>query len=136
MWNSLLSKGLMVSDLQRRSVIVSSAKLGTGLIYYLLLTTWLGVAGTAIATVLAGLTGTILNYYFVNREVCALDIVALAAKPLTIGAILIVVLWMARGLAWPGLIVGGTIAYVCLLILFRVFSKEDIRLFRQMVCGL
>lgn len=136
MWNSLLSKGLMVSDLQRRSVIVSSAKLGTGLIYYHLLTTWLGVAGTAIATVLAGLTGTILNYYFVNREVCALDIVALAAKPLTIGAILIVVLWIARGLAWPGLIVGGTIVYVCLLTLFRVFSKEDIRLFWQMVCGL
>jgi O-antigen/teichoic acid export membrane protein len=133
MWNALLSKGLMVSNLQRRSVIVSSAKLGAGLVYYPLLTTWLGATGTAIATVLAGFTGTVLNYYFVNREICSLDLIALAAKPLAIGAVLLAVLWVARGLAWPGLIVGGTILYVSLLVLLRVFSKDDIRLFWQMV---
>lgn len=136
MWNALLSKGLMVSNLQRRSVIVSSAKLGAGLVYYPLLTAWLGATGTAIATVLAGLTGTVLNYYFVNKEVCSLDLVALAAKPLAIGVTLFAALWVARGLAWPGLIVGGTILYVSLLILLRVFSKDDIRLFWQMVCPL
>lgn len=70
--NALLASGLMASNRQRCSVIVSGVKLGASLIYYLGLTAWLGVTGTAIATVLAGLTGTMLNTYFVNREVCPL----------------------------------------------------------------
>jgi hypothetical protein len=81
--------------------------------------------------VLAGLTGMVLNYFFLNKEICSLDLVALVAKPLAIGAILLVALWMAKGLAWPGLIAGGVFLYVSLLIVFRVFSLEDVRLFQQ-----
>lgn len=133
LWNALLSTGLMAGNLQRRSVIISGSKLGAGLIYYLTLTTLLGATGTALATVLAGFTGAVLNYYFLNKEVCSLDLTTLVAKPLTVGAILIVVLWMARGLAWPGLIVGGIFFYVSLLMVFRIFSREDLRLFWRVV---
>jgi O-antigen/teichoic acid export membrane protein len=133
MWNALLASGLMSSNLQRRSVIVSGVKLVTGLVYYLLLTAQFGATGTAVATVLAGLTGTVLNYYFLNKEVHTLDLVSLVVKPLTIGAILIVILWIAQGLAWPALVVGGTFLYILLLIVFRIFSREDVRLLWRMV---
>ncbi len=133
MWNALLSKALMASNLQRYSVVVAGVKLGAAGIYYVLLTGWLGTMGTAVATVLAAFTGTVLNYYFLNKKVCSLDWAALVAKPLAIGAILVVILWMARGLAWPGLVVGGTVLYASLLVVFHVFSRDDIRLFRQMI---
>lgn len=133
MWNSLLSKGLMVNNLQRRSVIVSGVKLGAGLLYYALLTAWLGIVGTAVATVLAGLTGTVLNYYFLTKEVCSLDLVTLVVKPLTIGAILLIILRIAWGLPWPVLIVSETLLYVLLLIIFRILSREDLRLCWQMI---
>ena len=127
-WNALLSGGLMAGDLQHRSVIVSGAKLGLGLVLYLTLTPWLGARGTAIATVAAGLTGTALNYLFFSRELHPLDLTAVAAKPLMAGAVLIVALRLARSVPWPGLIFGGTLLYLSLLIGFRILSKEDIRL--------
>jgi hypothetical protein len=65
--------------------------------------------------------------------VYALDLVSLVVKPLTIGAILIVILWIAQGLAWPALVVGGTFLYILLLIVFRIFSREDVRLLWRMV---
>lgn len=132
MWNALLAKGLMSSGHQRYSVIVSGIKLGIGLICHFALTTWLGVEGTAMATVLAALSGTILNYYFFEK-VYALDLVTLVVKPLTIGALLLILLWVTQGLAWPGLIVGGTLLYLSLLIVFRIFSKQDLRLLWQTV---
>jgi len=130
-WNALLSKGLIAGDLQRRSVVVSGVKLATGLVYSILLTAWMGAPGTAVAVVLAGLTGVVLNTYFLNKEICSLDLVALAARPLAIGIILLGVLWMTEGLAWPVLVVGGVLLYISLLLVFRVFSLEDISLFRQ-----
>lgn len=127
-WNALLSSGLMAGNLQHRSVVVSGVKLGLGLILYLTLTPWLGMQGTAIATVVAGLTGTALNYLFVSRELHPLDLAAVVGRPLLAGAGLIAALWLARSVPWPGLVAGGSLLYITLLIVFRVFSKEDFRL--------
>ena len=132
-WNALLSSGLMAADLQHRSVVVSGAKLGLGLVYYLVLTAWLGVTGTAIATVVAGTTGTALNYFFLSRELHSLDLMTLAAKPLMAGAILVATLWAAQSLPWPGLVVGGTVFYVLLLLALRILSVEDIRHLREAI---
>ena len=134
-WNALLSKGLMAGNLQRYSLIVTSVKLGVGVIYFSLLTTWLGVKGTALATVLAACTGSILNSYFFSR-VCALDLMTLVAKPLMVGIITLISLWVARGVAWPGLIAGGTLVYLSLLVVFRILSKEDLDLFWQIIRSL
>ncbi len=127
-WNALLSSGLMAGDLQHRSVIVSGAKLGLGLVLYFTLTPWLGVRGTAIATVMAGLTGTALNYFFLSRELHPLKLRTVVGKPLMAGAVLMVALRSARSIPWPGLIAGGTLLYLSLLVGFRILSKEDIRL--------
>ena len=132
MWNALLASGLMASNRQRRSVIVSGVKLVAALVYYVGLTAWLGVMGTAIGTVMAGLTGTVLNYHFVSREVCSLRLVDLAGKPLIAGAIMAMGLWLAQGLAWPGWVVGGVLFYGLLLILMRTFTAEDLRLLQHL----
>jgi O-antigen/teichoic acid export membrane protein len=133
MWNVLLSNGLMAGNLQRSSVIVSAAKLAAGLVYYLLLTAWWQATGTALATVLAGLTGTILNYYFLNKQLYALDIVSLAVKPLIIGGIVVAALWIAWGIPWPALAIAAGLLYILLLIVFRIFSREDLYLLREIV---
>ncbi len=133
MWNALLSKGLIASNLQRRSVIVASVKLGVALVCYPVLTAWLGLRGIALATVLAAFSGTLLNLYFINKQVCSLDLVTLAVKPFVVGAVLSIALWAARSLAWPLLMIGGTLFYVSLLFAFRMLSPKDTRLFRQMV---
>ncbi|RLC79035.1 MAG: hypothetical protein DRI61_08725, partial [Chloroflexi bacterium] len=132
-WNAILASGLMVSNLQRRSVIVSGIKLGVGLIYYVFLTTWLGVVGTAIATVLAGFTGTVLNLYFINKEVCSLNLTALAVKPLAVGLILMGVFWLSRKIILPWLILEILLCYITLLIVLRIFTKEDFRLIWQTI---
>jgi len=133
LWNTLISNGLLVSNLQRRSVIVSGVKLGASLIYYPLLIVWLGPVGAALGTLLAGLTAAVLNYYFFSREVCSLGLLGLVAKPLLIGGLVLVGLRAARGISWPGLIAGSTLLYLALLIVFRVVSKEDLLLIRRIV---
>jgi O-antigen/teichoic acid export membrane protein len=132
-WNALLPKALMASGLQHRSLVVSGVKLGTGLVYYCVLTVWLGAAGTAIATVLASLTAAVLNTYFVNKKVCSLDLLTLAVKPCAISATLLIVLLVVNDLAWPGSVVGGILCYALSLFVFRVVSIEDVRLFREIV---
>jgi O-antigen/teichoic acid export membrane protein len=67
--NALLANGLMAANQQRRSVMVALIKLIAGAIYYVGFTAWLGAPGTALATVLAGLTGTALNYYYLRTYV-------------------------------------------------------------------
>lgn len=131
-WNAILSKGLIASNRQGYSVIVSGAKLAAAAICLPLLTLWLGLPGAALATLMAGLTGTILNYVFLNRETCKLDLSALAAKPLAAGTVVVALVWVARRLAWPWLAAGGALSYLTLVILFRTFCAEDIRLFRQL----
>lgn len=133
LWNALLSSGLLVSDLQRRSVVVSGIKLGASLIYYPLLITWLGAVGAALATVLAGLTGAALNYYFLKKGICSLDLSNLVVKPLLIGLLVLGGLEMVPQIPWPGLLVVGALLYLSLLITFRVVSKEDARLIWRIV---
>jgi len=132
-WNVVLAKGLMASNLQRRLFVVSVTKLGAGLAYYVLLTAWLGVVGTAIATVLASLTAAVLNTYFVRRQVCSLNLVALVLKPLAVGVTLLAILWLARDLPLVGSIAGGGVCYVLALFVFRIVSVEDVRLLREIV---
>ena len=133
LWNALLSSGLMASNRQRRSVIVSGVKLGAALVYYPVLTAWLGVMGAAIATVLAGLTGAMLNTYFIHREVCPLRLVDLVGRPLLAGMVVGAGLWLSRGLAWPGRILGGVLLYGALLILLRILTAEDLLLLRRAI---
>ena len=133
LWNALLSNGLLASDLQRRSVVVSGLKLGMSLIYYPLLTACLGAVGTALGTLLAGLTGAVLNYYFLSREVCSLDVLRLVVKPLFTGVLVLGGLHLARGAPWPGLMIGGLLLYLVLLIVFRVVPREDVRVLRRIV---
>lgn len=132
-WNAIIAGGLMASNFQQRSVIVSGVKLLAGLFYYTTLIALFRLPGAAVATVLAGLTGTVLNYYFLNKQVCLLDKVTLVVKPLTIGAIMALVVWIAHGISWLQLIVGGTTLYILLVITFRILSLEDIRTLWHMV---
>lgn len=130
-WNSFLSSGLMASNQQRRSVVVSSVKLLLGFIYYFGLTAWLGLVGTAIATVLGGLTGTLLNYYFFNRDVYRVNLFSLLGKLFGVGLLLLGFLWLIQGLAWPLVFLLGSLFYALLLILTGLISKEDLGLVRQ-----
>lgn len=132
-WNTLLSGALMAGDLQRRSVVVSVTKLVVGVGLYLALTIWLGVMGTALATVLAGFLGTLLNYYFLSKEIYALDIARLVGKPLALAVIVLALLWGVRVWPWPLLAGGGVLLYIAGLVLARVISREDWKLARQIL---
>ena len=134
MWNALLANGLMASNLESRSVIVSGVKLAAGLVYYLALTSRFQTTGTAAAQLQCwqALPERFRTFFF-TRQVYALDVTSLVAKPLAIGAIMVVALWVARRVPWPGLVAGGVILYVSLLVAFRMFSREDLGLFWQMV---
>jgi O-antigen/teichoic acid export membrane protein len=133
MWNTLLASGLIASNLQRRSVIVSGVKLGVGLICYPLLTTWLGVIGTGVATVLTAFTGAILNFHFFNRDVLSLDLLLLAVKPFSVGTIVVFSLWIVRDWAWPKSTALGIVFYISLLIVFRIILRQDIFLFQRLI---
>jgi len=133
MWNSLLSKYLMVSNLQRRSVVVSISKLTTGIIYYLVLTLSFGAIGTAVATVLAGFTGMILNYYFVNKEVFKLDLRSLIIKPLFACLLTLLGIWIMRALPWWGVVLASLILYTTSLCAMRSLTRSDFLLFRHIL---
>ncbi|MFQ5576021.1 MAG: flippase [Anaerolineae bacterium] len=72
LWNALFSKALMASNLQRWSMAAAGAKLAVGFACYLILTARMGAAGTAWATVIAGLVGAILNCLFLVKNYNAL----------------------------------------------------------------
>jgi len=133
LWNALLSNGLLVSDLQQRSVIVSSVKLGVSLICYPLLIAWFGSVGMALGTLIAGIIGAALNYYFLSREVCSLDLLNLLIKPLFIGLLTVGGLRLAKGagVPWPGLMTGGVLLYLALLSILQVITKDDIHRIRR-----
>jgi len=133
LWNALLASGLMSSNRQRRSVIVSGVKMTAGFVYYLLLTEQLGVVGTAWATVLAGLTGAVLNYLFVNREVCRLDPVSSIGKPLVIGGLLAVTVLMTGGLSWPMSLGIVALVYLVSVLSLRLVSRDDLHLLHEIL---
>jgi len=104
-----------------------------GFVYYLLLTEQLGVVGTAWATVLAGLTGAVLNYLFVNREVCRLDPVSSIGKPLVIGGLLAVTVLMTGGLSWPMSLGIVALVYLVSVLSLRLVSRDDLHLLHEIL---
>jgi len=132
-WNSVLSSGLMAGDMQSRSVIVSVTKLVTAFVYYLAFTYWWGVTGAAIATVVAGLTGTVLNYYFVNKDVCRLDTMMLLVKPLLAAMVSGGVWLVLQNWGWALGAVVGLGVYGGLAWGLRLISGEDMMLLKRLV---
>ncbi|MFN2283228.1 MAG: flippase [Anaerolineae bacterium] len=132
-WNSVLSRGLMAGDMQSRSVIVSVTKLVTAFVYYLAFTYWWGVTGAAVATVLAGLTGTVLNYYYVNKDVCRLDTIVLLVKPLLVAVASGGVWLLLRDWGWALAAIVGLGVYGGLAWGLRLISSEDVTLLKQLM---
>ncbi len=130
-WNSVLSRGLMAGDMQSRSVVVSTIKLVIALGYYSIFTNWWGVTGAAIATVTAALTGTALNYYFVNKYVYRLDIVTLLIKPLMVAVVSGGIWFLLLNLGCPFAVVVGLGVYIGLAWSLHLVSDEDIMLLKR-----
>ena len=125
MWNAMLSNGLMSGNRQRRSATVAGIKLLIGLFYYVILTIWFGLTGTAVATILAGATGTFMNYYFFHREVNPLPFAPLVAKAGVIGGVVFFVVWLLRKEVWTVQLLAGISICAGLLWLLQLFAKDD-----------
>ncbi|GIV79414.1 MAG: hypothetical protein KatS3mg050_3808 [Litorilinea sp.] len=131
LWNAILSSGLMAGNQQRSSVIVAGVKLLLGFGYYLTLTAWLGPVGTALATVLAGLTGTVLNQLFLTRTLGLVALPQAVWKPLAAGVVVVVLVGFLPA-PWPLVLAGATALYGGLLLVMGAFRAADWQLLRQM----
>jgi len=132
-WNSVLSSGLMAGDMQSRSATVSIVKLIAAFGYYLAFIYWWGVTGAAIATVVAGLTGTVLNYYFLNKDVCRLDALQLLLKPLLVAGVSGGLWLLLHDWSWALAAAVGLSVYAGLAWALRLISVEDVTLLKQLL---
>ncbi|MFN2111130.1 MAG: polysaccharide biosynthesis C-terminal domain-containing protein, partial [Anaerolineae bacterium] len=96
-------------------------------------TYWWGVTGAAVATVLAGLTGTVLNYYYVNKDVCRLDTIVLLVKPLLVAVASGGVWLLLRDWGWALAAIVGLGVYGGLAWGLRLISSEDVTLLKQLM---
>lgn len=64
--NSILSNTLFASNKQQKSLIVSTSKLIIGIFVYLIGVYFWGIYGAAVATVVTGIIGTVLNSWFLT----------------------------------------------------------------------
>ncbi len=130
LWNALLAAGLMAGNQQRSSVVVAGVKLVAGVAYYLTLTARFGLAGAAVATVLAGLTGTALNHYYLSRRLAVHHLTGAMLRPLAVGAVVAAAALWVDALPWPVLLAATSAAYLALLAAFGLIDKDDWRLVR------
>jgi O-antigen/teichoic acid export membrane protein len=132
LWNALLASGLMAGDRQRHTAVVGVVKLVAGLLLYLWLTAFYGATGTALATVAAGLVGALLNALFLGRQHPELQLLRAAWKPLAIGTLLLLLIWLLNW-HWLLLLAVTTGLYAGSLFLLGLFDPGDIVLLRRLL---
>lgn len=89
--------------------------------------------GAAIATVLTEGLGCILMFYFISRFLTKISIFEDVMKPLFCGSILIFFIYYFKQADWILLCVLGVLLYGTLLYILKLISKEDIKLFRNLI---
>jgi len=89
--------------------------------------------GAAIATVLTEGLGLILMFYFISRFLTKISIFEDVMKPLFCASILIFFIYYFKQVDWILLCVLGVPLYGVLLYILKLISKEDIKLFRNLI---
>lgn len=89
--------------------------------------------GAAIATVLTEGLGFILMFYFISRFSIKMSIFENIIKPLFAGLTLLLFIYYFKQINWILLSILGIFLYTALLCMLKVFSKEDIKLFRDLI---
>ncbi|MEZ4868935.1 MAG: oligosaccharide flippase family protein [Caldilineaceae bacterium] len=91
--NAMMASSLIAANLQRRSVVIAGVKLIAALLLYPPLIWWQNGVGAAIATVLAGLIGTMLNAYFLAAELKLSYLGMFGVKVVVLDLLLMALLW-------------------------------------------
>jgi O-antigen/teichoic acid export membrane protein len=87
--------------------------------------------GAAFASIISGAVDFELHFYFVSKHLSRLPIQKMIAKPIVCSLVMGVFIFYLKELNLIILIIISTTIYIGLLYLLRVFSQEDIILFKK-----
>ena len=92
-----------------------------------------GHAGASWTTVITEMASFIFCYYFVSRNICKIESINLFFKSLLATLIMGFFLYRLKGLNLFMIIVLGGLLYIFILILLRVFTREDKIFIRELL---
>ncbi|MBX3014542.1 MAG: oligosaccharide flippase family protein [Caldilineaceae bacterium] len=131
--NAIMGHGLMAANLQRRSVVIASVRLVAALVLYPLLIRWQGVIGAALATGLAALVGTVLNAYFLAKELALPALGGFHLKLIGLTLLYLLLLWPLRAQQPFLFAVILLVGYGPLLLLTRLVPYAEVSQFGQLL---
>lgn len=124
---TLFGNAVVAVNLQKRMiwgyVVVAIVSL-TG--YFIFIPRY-GYYGAAWVTVLSEFLITTISFMMVYRRTHQGLNMNLAVRALTATLIMMGALWLARGMAWYILVIGGAIVYITSLLAFRAITKSEVK---------
>lgn len=92
-----------------------------------------GIVGAGVARLLATLAYFLMIYFYTQRRIMRLNLLALALRPLLATALMAAAVWPFRAMALPVPIGVGIVAYAVALVVLGVVTAEDRYYLRQLV---
>lgn len=131
--DAVMHQAMMASDNERAMVRRSTLSLVVDVVLVLLLAPRYGAMGAAWATVLTRALNLGLDIHFVLGRVFRLDLVNSAGRPLLCAALSGVAVFALRHQALYVMLPLSLGLYGALVLVLRVFSADETRLFRQLL---
>ncbi|MDD5342173.1 MAG: flippase [Patescibacteria group bacterium] len=128
----VFGNGLQASDRQRTYLTAVGLGALVNFILNLILIPAYSLNGAAVATLAAELT-VLIFIYIKFQKVVRLPFISYFGKPLIASLGMLLVLWLVG--SWPVLllVIIGSAAYIAILVLIRGITREEFRLFRDLV---
>ncbi len=119
---------------QRLVTVVASANASLNILLNLILIPKYSYIGASVATVLTEIVGFILMFGYISRYFFRISMVNNILKPVFSGAIMALFVYFLKiELNWVLVGILGVFLYIVMLFITQVITKEDIRLFKQML---
>ena len=130
--DAVLNQAMVASDNERPMVRRTVLALGATVVLTLMLVPRFGVVGAAWAVVLSRMLSLGLNAQFVHRHITHLKLKETVGRPLLCAALAAVVAVILRNQELNVLLIVPIITYIVLLLLLRVFSRDELQLVRDL----